>query len=376
MSFFGTIWDGVGEMFDAIFNGDWSKENQIGATVRGWCGENETLADWINAGISLATLAAIASLSAMVLVYFERKVSGHMQRRLGPMRTGPHGIFQTLADGIKLFFKEGFRPKSADFFTYYLAPFIPMMGSFMILAVIPFDQHLQVANPELGIIYVAAVAGLAGFGLIIGAWGSNNKYSLLSGMRSGAQMISYEVSLLLAILLIVLVSGHTNLQEIIKTQEGGIFNWWIFKLPVLGLISFVFFIITTNAELNRTPFDLSEAESELGAGFHTEYSGICFSMFFLAEYVNMLIAASLATTLFLGGWHAPHPGLDYPGLGWLWFGAKTSCIIFLYFWFRWTFPRLRIDQMMDFEWRFLLPASMVSLLLAGVFMSMGWYIGD
>lgn len=362
----------VSEQVDAAAGG-WAVENQIGAWVRDYFGDG-WLAWWINAGLCILALVIVASLSALILVYMERKISGHMQRRLGPMRTGFHGMLQTLADGIKLFFKEGFRPKTADFFTYYLAPFIPMTGSFLILAVIPFDQHLQVADPELGIIYVAAIAGLGGFGLILGAWGSNNKYSLLSGMRSGAQMIAYEVSLLLSLLLVVLASGETSLQSIIASQAGGFWNWWIIKLPVLGFIAFVFFIITSTAELNRTPFDLSEAESELTGGFHTEYSGIMFSMFFLAEYVNMLIAAALATTLFLGGWQAPIAAWDVPGYGWIWFGLKTSFILFLYIWFRWTFPRLRIDQMMDLEWKFLLPASMVNLLLAGVFLAMGWYI--
>ncbi len=352
----------------------WGTHNMIGEAVRDYFGQDSWLAWLVNAGICLLSLIIVASLAAMILVYLERKISAHMQRRLGPMRTGFHGILQTLADGIKLFFKEGFRPKTADFFTYYLAPFIPMTGSFLILAVIPFDQQLQVADPDLGIIFVAAISGLGGFGLIIGAWGSNNKYALMSGMRSGAQMISYEVSMLLAMLLIVLVSGEMSLQGIIESQEGGFWNWWIIKLPVLGLIAFVFFIITSTAELNRTPFDTVEAESELGGAFHTEYSGICFSMFFLAEYVNMLIAAALATTLFLGGWQAPFADWHVPGFGWIWFGLKTFAIIFLYIWFRWTFPRLRIDQMMDLEWRFLLPASLVNLLLAGVFVACGWLI--
>ena len=351
----------------------WDTHNMIGEWVRDCLGDS-WLAWFVNLGLSILSLVVLASLAAMILVYAERKISAHMQRRLVPMRTGFHGILQTLADGIKLFLKEGFKPQTADFFTYYLAPFIPMVGSFLLLAVMPFDRHLQVEDPELGIIYVAAVSGLGSFGLIIGAWGSNNKYALLSGMRSGAQIISYEVSMLLSMLLIVLVSGQTSLQGIIESQEGGILNWWIFKLPVLGLIAFAFFIVTSTAELNRTPFDTVEAESELGGGFHTEYSGICFSMFFLAEYVNMLVAAALATTLFLGGWQAPFVELDRPGYGWIWFGLKTCSIIFLYIWFRWTFPRLRIDQMMDLEWRFLLPASLVNLLLAGVFIAMGWYI--
>lgn len=352
----------------------WATHNMIGEYVRDWLGAESWAAWLVNAGISVLALVTLASLSAMVLVYMERKISAFMQRRLGPTRVGFKGILQSLADGLKLLLKEGFKPKTADFFTYYLAPFIPMTGSFLLLAVVPFDQQLQVADPELGILYVAAVSGLGSLGLIVGSWGSNNKYALLSGMRSGAQMLAYEISLLMSMLLIVLVSGQTSLQAIIDSQSGGILHWWVFKLPVLGLIAFVFFIIASTAELNRTPFDTVEAESELTGGFHTEYSGICFSMFFLAEYVHMLFAAALATTLFLGGWQAPFVDWNVPGYGWIWFGLKTFGIVFLYIWFRWTFPRLRIDQMMDLEWKFLLPASMVNLLLAGVFIALGWYV--
>ncbi|NRA37033.1 MAG: NADH-quinone oxidoreductase subunit NuoH [Planctomycetes bacterium] len=351
----------------------WDNANMIGEYVRDHFGADTWLAWGANAGICILALVTLASLTAMILVYAERKVSARMQRRLGPTRTGPCGILQTLADGIKLFFKEGFKPKSADFFTYYLAPFLPMVASFLILTVIPFDKHLQVADPELGIIFVAAISGLAAFGLIIGSWGSNNKYALLSGMRSGAQIISYEVSLLLGMLLIVLVSGETSLQGIIESQSGNIVDWWIIKMPVVGFIAFIFFIIASTAELNRTPFDTVEAESELAGGFHVEYSGICFSMFFLAEYVNMLIAAALGVTLFLGGWHAPIESWNVAGFGWIWFTLKTSAILFAFIWFRWTFPRLRIDQMMDLEWKFLLPASLVNLLIAGVLLSLGWY---
>ena len=345
----------------------------LGDYVRELCGEYELLAAFINAGIAMGALATFASLSAMVLVWMERKLSAHFQLRLGPMRVGWHGILQTAADGLKLFLKEGFRPKMADAFTFYLAPFLPMVGAFLLLVAVPFSPSLQVVDPELGVIYIAAVSGLSVFAIVIGSWGSNNKYSLLAGMRSGAQVISYELSLLMCMLLVVLASGETSLQQIVASQEGGIHHWWVIKLPVAGLIALVIYIIASTAELNRTPFDLAEAESELTGGFHTEYSGIAFSMFFLAEYVNMFVAAALATTFFLGGWQSPIPGdtLIPPVL---WFMAKCYLIIFLFMWFRWTFPRLRIDQLMALEWKFLLPVSLFNIGLAGVLLGLGWFI--
>lgn len=345
------------------------------------------LAQVVNGALGIAALAVFASLTAMFLVWLERKVSGHFQLRLGPMRTGPHGILQTLADGLKLLFKEWFRPNTADPFTYYLAPFIPMTVSFLILAVLPFSPSLQIADPELGIIYVAAVSGLGVLAILLGSWGSNNKYSLLGGLRAGAQALSYEVSLLLCLLLIVLASGETSLSAIVESQtrlmpataggaagaEPWFWHWWAVKLPVAGFIAFIIFLITSNAELNRSPFDTSEAESELAGGFHTEYSGITFSMFFLAEYVNLFTAAALASTLFLGGYLPPVPWLDFvPGVVWLM--LKAYGIIFLFMWIRWTFPRLRIDQLINLEWKFLLPVSLLNLVFAGGIVAVQGYM--
>ncbi len=325
----------------------------------------------INVIIIIIAICAFSSLTAMVLVWMERKLAGRFQRRLGPTRTGPFGLLQTAADGLKLFLKEGFRPNASDPFTYYLAPLLPLTGAFMVLAVIPFGPSMWIADPELGLIFISAIAGLGVLALLIGSWGSNNKYSLMGGLRAGAQAISYEVSLILCFLLIVLASGETNLLNIVEGQQGNFWNWWIIKLPGAGFIAFIFFIITSTAELNRTPFDTTEAESELTGGFHTEYSGIAFSMFFLAEYVHMFIAAAIGATLFLGGYNAP---FEFLPDGWWWLMAKSYAIIFLYIWFRWTFPRLRIDQLMALEWKFLLPLSLINLVFAGILIAMGWIL--
>lgn len=364
-------------------------ENPVALWIHQTFGEHSLLAEALVVIVGMSGLVAFASLSAMILVWMERKVSGRFQRRLGPMRTGPHGILQTVADGIKLVVKEWFKPNTADSFTFFLAPFIPMTVSFLILAVLPFSQTMQVADPQLGIVYIAAVQGLGVLAVLLGAWGSNNKYSLLGGLRAGAQALSYEISLLICLLVIVLASGETQLSAIINGQmvdvlqykadgsaklddfgnhttaaEPWFWGWWIFQLPVAGFIAFIIFLITSTAELNRTPFDTSEAESELTGGYHTEYSGITFSMFFLSEYVNLFTAAALASVLFLGGHLAPIPGLDFiPGF--IWLMLKSYALIFVFMWLRWTFPRLRIDQLLNFEWKFLLPASLANLLLAG-----------
>ncbi|MCI5121785.1 MAG: NADH-quinone oxidoreductase subunit H, partial [Candidatus Electrothrix sp. AUS4] len=222
------------------------------------------------------------------------------------------------------------------------------------------------------------VSGLSVLGILLGGWASNNKLSLLGAMRSGAQMISFEISLALIMLLIVMLSGSASLREIVLSQEGLIFDWWIFKFPFLGILSFIMYLIASTAELNRTPFDLAEAESELSAGYHTEYSGMGFAMFFFAEFVNMFVSAGLATTFFLGGFHPPLIGISIiDGLlnlfpGFVWFFGKTFFIVFIYMWFRWTFPRVRIDQLMSLEWKMMLPMNLLLLTLGAVFMMLGW----
>jgi NADH-quinone oxidoreductase subunit H len=334
----------------------------------------------VNAAIALALATAFVALTALFLVWVERKVCARMQVRLGPNRVGPFGIMQTLADGLKLFFKETFMPRQADTFVYWLAPLIPMTASFMVLCVLPFDHNIQIADPPGGVVYLTAFLGMGVFGVLLAGWASNNKYSLLGALRSGAQMISYEVSYVLCMLAIVMVSGTASTREIVLSQSGYIWDWWIFKLPVFGFTTFVIFMISSTAELNRAPFDIAEAESELTGGFHTEYSGISFAMFFLSEYANLFVAAGLGTTMFLGGFLPPQFGigpLDFalnliPGF--FWFIAKVYFLIFIYMWLRWTFPRLRVDQLMSLEWKFLLPAALVNLVGGATMLSLGWII--
>ena len=333
-----------------------------------------------NAAIALAVASVFIALTALFLVWLERKVCARIQVRIGPNRVGPYGLMQTMADALKLFLKESFMPREADSFVYWLAPLIPMTASFMVLCVIPFDANLQIADPPGGVVYLTAFLGMGVFGVLLAGWASNNKYSLLGAMRSGAQMISYEVSYVLCMLLIVMVSGTASTREIVLSQAGTIFDWWIFKLPVFGITSFILFIISSTAELHRAPFDIAEAESELTGGYHTEYSGIAFAMFFLSEYANLFVAAGLGATMFLGGFLAPQFGyapVDHvlnfvPGFAW--FLAKVYFLIFIYMWLRWTFPRLRVDQLMSLEWKFLLPAALVNLVGAAIFLSLGWIV--
>ncbi|MDA3961813.1 MAG: NADH-quinone oxidoreductase subunit NuoH [Planctomycetota bacterium] len=339
--------------------------------IRDLCGDQEWLAWVVITLIGLGALAALASVSAMVLVWMERKVSAHMQLRLGPMRTGWHGALQPMADGLKLLFKEGLLPRTTDLFSYLLAPFIPMATALLALAVIPFSETWQLADPELGIIYVAALSGMSVFAILIGSWGSNNKYSLLGGMRAAAQALSYEISLLLVLMTAVLMSGETAMQAIVQSQEGYFWNWWLIRAPGVGFIAFIAFIISATAELNRAPFDFAESESELTGGFHTEYAGMAFAMFFLAEYVHLLVAACLGAVLFLGGYLPPVPALAFiPGPVWLL--VKAFGLVFLFMWFRWTFPRLRIDQLLNLEWKFLMPVALLNLLAAGALRGWGW----
>lgn len=332
------------------------------------------------AAIAMLATAAFTAVTALFLVWVERKVCARIQIRLGPNRVGPFGLLQTMADALKLLLKESFMPRQADFFVYWLAPLIPMTASFMVLCVLPFGANLQIANPPGGVVYLCAFLGMSVFGLLLAGWASNNKYALLGAMRSGAQMISYEVSYVLCMLLIVMVSGTASTREIVLSQAGYIWDWWIFKLPVVGFTTFVLFMISSTAELNRAPFDIAEAESELTGGYHTEYSGMAFAMFFLSEYANLFIAAGLGATFFLGGFLAPQfhvPGLDYalrmvPGF--IWFITKVYLLIVIYMWLRWTFPRLRVDQLMSLEWKFLLPAALVNLVLAAFLLSQGWIL--
>jgi NADH-quinone oxidoreductase subunit H len=317
------------------------------------------------------------ALVGLFLVYAERKVCAFIQNRLGPNRVGPFGIFQTIADLIKLLMKELIPIRKSDKILFNIAPFIVIIASFMAIAAIPFAKGLHAIDFNVGLFYVLAVSSIGVVGILIAGWSSNSKYSLIGAMRSGAQVVSYELSVGLSLLTVIIYSGTMQLSGIVESQADG---WWIFKGHIPAFISFIIFLIASTAETNRGPFDLAEAESELTAGFHTEYSGIRFAFFFLAEYMNMFIVASIAATVFLGGWMPLHIGgweafnhiMDFvPPL--FWFFGKTAFIIFIIMWFKWTFPRLRIDQLLTLEWKYLLPINLINIVIVAFLTLMGWH---
>jgi len=325
-------------------------------------------------GVCVISLFAILGL---VLVLMERRVAAWMQIRLGPNRVGPQGLLQSLADTVKLLVKEGMTPGGADKFLFNLAPFIAMIVAMLLMAPIAFAKDLQIWNMNIGVLFVSAISSMSVISILMAGWASNNKYSLMGAMRSGAQIVSYELSAGLSVLSIVVLSGSLNLNDIIISQKDG---WWIFKGHIPVIIAFVIFIIAVTAETNRAPFDLAEAESELTAGFHTEYSGMKFALFFLAEYINVFIVCGIGATLFLGGWMPFHIGswqnfnhvMDYIPSS-IWFFGKTFFLIFVIMWFRWTFPRLRIDQLLNLEWKYLLPISMFNILLVTAMAILKWH---
>jgi len=307
----------------------------------------------------------LLALIALFLVWWERKVSAHIQQRFGPMLTGWHGWRQTIADALKLLQKEDITPTTADRPVYYWAPIIAFVAAFAAYVVIPFGEGLIVADLNVGILFIVAITTFTIISLLMAGWGSNNKYALLGGMRSAAQVVSYEVPMVVSILAVIVFAGSLSMVQIVESQEL-IYQWYIFRLP-FGPIAFVTYIIAATAETNRTPFDIPEAEQELVAGFNVEYSGMKFAMFFLAEFVNVFTVSAIGTTLFLGGWQGPW----LPS--WVWFFIKTFALVFVFMWFRWTYPRLRVDQLMEFSWKFLVPLSFANLILAGLMKYSGWF---
>jgi NADH-quinone oxidoreductase subunit H len=273
--------------------------------------------------------------------------------------------------------KELITPKQVDKFLYNLAPFIVITVSFMAISVIPFGKGLQALDFDIGVFYITAITSVGVIGVLLAGWASNNKYSLIGAMRSGAQIVSYELSVGLSLLTVIILTGSLKVSDIVLSQAEG---WWIWRGHIPAIIAFVIFIVAGTAETNRGPFDLAEAESELTAGFHTEYSGIKFAFFFLAEYVNLFLIAAIATVVFLGGWMPLHFGswagfnniMDYIPSP-IWFFGKVSFVIFIIMWFKWTFPRLRVDQILTLEWKYLLPINLVNILIMSFIAMMGWH---
>jgi NADH-quinone oxidoreductase subunit H len=328
--------------------------------------------------VQIAAAMAVVLFHVAYLTYFERKILGFMQDRLGPMEVGFHGILQPIADGMKLFFKEDIIPAGANKIIFSLAPIITFVPALIGFAVVPFGNEgysffgvtisPYITDINIGILYILAISSVGAYGILLGGWASNSKYSLLGGMRSAAQMISYELALGLSIVGVLLLTGSLSMVKITEAQSGGFWHWTIFMLPAPQFIAFGIYVISAIAETNRLPFDLPEAESELVAGFMTEYSGMRFAFYFMAEYANMILVSAIAATLFLGGWYAPFPFLEFTWPSpWLWhffwFAGKIYFILFFFIWIRATLPRLRYDQLMKFGWKVMLPLALANIVI-------------
>ena len=329
--------------------------------------------------VKVLVVFAGTMLTVLIMIYAERRVSAFIQGRLGPNRVGPQGIFQPLADGIKFLMKEDIIPAGVDKPIFILAPAILLIPALMTFAVIPFGSDitlfgrqipLQVADVNVGILYILALTSIGVYGIVLAGWSSNSKYSLLGGLRSSAQLISYELAMGLAVVSIILLSGSLKLNDIVGDQQGHFLSWNIFKQP----LAFLIFLVAVYAETNRLPFDLSEAEQELVGGYHTEYSSMKFAMFFMAEYANMITAAALTVTIFFGGWDVPF--VNEAALG-MWgallsvtsFILKMGFFLFLFIWVRWTFPRFRYDQLMKLGWKVMLPLALFNIFLTAGYLT-------
>ena len=336
--------------------------------------------------ICVKVLAVFAGtmLAILAMIYAERRVSAFMQGRIGPNRVGPKGLLQPLADGVKFLTKEDIIPDGVDKPIFILSPAIVLIPALMTFAVIPFGSNislfgrnisLQVADVNVGILYILALTSVGVYGIVLAGWSSNNKYSMLGGLRSAAQLISYELAMGLAIVSIILLDGSLKLNDIVSSQQGSLFSWYIFKQP----LAFLIFLIATYAETNRLPFDMAEAEQELIGGYHTEYSSMKFAMFFMAEYANMITAAALTVTLFFGGWDIPF--VDESSLGLvggllsiLSFIVKMGFFLFLFIWTRWTFPRFRYDQLMKLGWKVMLPLALLNIFITAGYLTIAAFV--
>jgi NADH-quinone oxidoreductase subunit H len=306
--------------------------------------------------VKIAVLLAIVLLHVAYAPYFERKTIGHMQVRMGPMRVGPHGLLQPIADGLKLFFKEDIIPAQADKAIFYISPVISVFTAMAALAVLPFFKGFVIADINIGILFILAMSSLGSYGIVMSGWSSNSKYSFLGGLRSSAQVISYEIAMGLSLVGVIIMAGSLNLTKIVEAQQAYPLGMYIVP-QILGF--FVFFVAAV-AETNRTPFDLAEAESELVAGYFTEYSGIRFALFFLAEYIGMILMAALGSICFLGGWNGP---FEVPYLPFFWLWLKIMISLFVYFWIRATVPRYRYDQLMSLGWKVMIPLALINVVL-------------
>lgn len=325
--------------------------------------QNEILVYVLMAAVPLVWIIPFA----LFAVWWERKISAHMQDRLGPMRTGGwHGWAQTIADILKLIQKEDIIPAAADRKLFNLAPYVVFVGSFAAYAAIPFSAAYVGSEINIGLFYILAVSSFVVVGLLMAGWASNNKWSLFGAMRAAAQIVSYEIPVALSLLAVVMIVGTFDLQEINRAQSGYFWNWFVFqKFPLLFVAATIYFVASL-AEVNRTPFDIPEAESELVAGYHTEYGGMKFALLFLAEYANMFAVSAIAATVFFGGWNSPFGDfMSGPVWGLFWFISKGMAFIFVHMWLRWTLPRLRVDQLMYVGWKVLIPFSFVIVLGVG-----------
>ncbi len=315
---------------------------------------------------------------AIILIFMERKVCAYFQCRLGPMRVGPWGVLQVFADVLKMLIKEIFTVDKADKFLYYTAPFLVIIASVGTFSFLPWNKGAGVLDFNVGVFLLTAVSSIGVLGIFMAGWASNNKYSVVSAMRGAVQLISYEMSLGLCLITAVILFGSMQVSEIVGQQTGP-WNWLIIRGHIPAIIAFLVFLVAGNAEANRGPFDLAEAESELTAGYHTEYSGMGFGFYYLAEYLNLFVVSGVATTVFLGGWAPLNIGIAgfdslmdmIPGI--VWFLGKTFAVVWLLMWVRWTFPRLRIDQILKLEWKYLMPLCLINLVLMTIVVAFGWH---
>ena len=318
------------------------------------------------------------ALIAIALIFMERKVCAYFQCRIGPVRVGPWGLLQVFADVLKMLIKEIFIVDRADKLLYIIAPFLVLIGSVGAFAFLPWNNGAVILDFNVGVFLLTAISSIGVVGIFLAGWGSNNKYSVVSAMRAAVQMISYEMSLCLCLITAVILTGTMQVSGIVDYQTGP-WNWLLIRGHIPAIIAFVVFIIAGNAEANRGPFDMAEAESELTAGHHTEYSGMGFGYFYLAEFLNMFIIAGIATMVFLGGWAPVNIGIEgfdkvmnyIPGI--VWFMGKAFAVVWLMMWIKWTFPRLRIDQILKLEWKYLMPLALINLVLMTVIVALGWY---